>query len=45
MPHASPAFGKHNYAGQYFFGLSEEEDPVSIACPSNDSWTMSGAVD
>lgn len=28
-------FGKDNYAGQFFHGLSEEEDPVFIAWASN----------
>ncbi|RGP64441.1 beta-fructofuranosidase [Fusarium longipes] len=33
-------FGKDNYAGQWFYGLSEEENPVSIAWASNWQYTQ-----
>jgi beta-fructofuranosidase len=32
-------FGKDNYAGQWFYGLSEDEYPVSIAWASNWQYT------
>lgn len=35
-------FGKDNYAGQFFFGVPEEEDPVFIAWASN--WQYTQAV-
>ncbi|KAM0385491.1 hypothetical protein ACHAPY_000027 [Fusarium culmorum] len=33
-------FGKDNYAGQWFYGLSEDENPVSIAWASNWQYTQ-----
>ncbi|KAK7430867.1 Invertase [Neonectria magnoliae] len=33
-------FGKDNYAGQWFYGLSEDEYPVSIAWASNWQYTQ-----
>ncbi|KFG78865.1 beta-fructofuranosidase [Metarhizium anisopliae] len=33
-------FGKDNYAGQFFFGVPDEEDPVSIAWASNWQYTQ-----
>lgn len=33
-------FGKDNYAGQFFFGVPEEEDPVFIAWASNWQYTQ-----
>ncbi|KAH8714634.1 glycosyl hydrolase [Ilyonectria robusta] len=35
-------FGKDNYAGQWFYGLAEDEKPVSIAWASN--WQYTGVV-
>lgn len=35
-------FGKDNYAGQWFYGLDEDEYPVSIAWASN--WQYTGVV-
>lgn len=33
-------FGKDNYAGQWFYGLSKDENPVSIAWASNWQYTQ-----
>ncbi|KAF5675552.1 beta-fructofuranosidase [Fusarium heterosporum] len=33
-------FGKDNYAGQWFYGLSEDKNPVSIAWASNWQYTQ-----
>lgn len=35
-------FGKDNYAGQWFYGVAEDENPVSIAWASN--WQYTGVV-
>ncbi|PHH63739.1 hypothetical protein CDD81_5504 [Ophiocordyceps australis] len=38
-------FAKDNYAGQFFYGLPEDEDPVSIAWASNWQYTQDVPTD